>query len=156
MDKRAVVEAFRAVLARDLDAALRMVGDTREEATGSESKAESQYDTRATEASYLAAGQGRRLVALRALGDWLAQLDPGSAHAEVAQGALVEVRRGSVVEWALVGPDGGLAATVDGVEVRMISASSPAGEVLLGKVAGDEDELDTPRGPILVKLLAVR
>jgi transcription elongation GreA/GreB family factor len=155
-DKAAVIDALRRAVSADLDTLARMVGDARDEATGSESRAENQYDTRATEASYLAAGQGRRVVALRGLVDWLGQLDARSAFDAVASGALVCLRRGREIEWVLVGPEGGRAVTVDGIEVKLISARSPAGAALDGLERGDVEEVDTPLGPVEIEILAVR
>lgn len=120
--------ALRDAVARDLAATVRMANDARDEATGTESRAENVYDTRATEASYLAAGQGRRLVGLPALLTWLEQLDGSVRHDEVVPGALVALRRGTVTEWALVGVDTGPTVVVGGVEVRLLSERSPAGE----------------------------
>lgn len=155
-DKARVVDAFRARVAEDLAALRKMAEHARDEATGTESRAENQYDTRATEASYLAAGQGRRLLALRGLADWLAQLDPAPAIERVALGALVALRRASGTEWVLFAPEGGPTVTVDGVEVRLISVHSPTGAVLDGLGSGECDEIDTPRGPVEVEVTTVR
>jgi transcription elongation GreA/GreB family factor len=151
-----VIEALRQAVARDLGAAARMVSDARDEATGSESRAESQYDTRATEASYLAAGQGRRMLALEALADWLAMLDPAVTFEGVATGALVELQRGGATEWVLLAPEGGHSVEVDGVAVNLVSVRSPAGAALAGLAPGDEDEVETPLGPVALAVVNVR
>lgn len=155
-DKARVVAAFRAAVAVDLDASLKIVGAARDEATGGESRAENQYDTRATEASYLAAGQGRRILGLRALAAWLDQLDPGPVVDRIAHGALAGLRRGAAVEWVLFAPEGGGTVAVDGVEIKLISLRSPLGEVLDGLTAGDREEIDTPRGPVELEIVAIR
>lgn len=155
-DKARVVAAFRAQVAQDLAASLKMAAHARDEATGSESRAENQYDTRATEASYLAAGQGRRLLALRALAGWLDQLDPGPPVDRVSIGALVSLRRAGGTEWVLFAPEGGPSVRVDGVEIKLVSARSPTGEVLHGLATGDLEEIETPRGPAEVEVTSVQ
>jgi transcription elongation GreA/GreB family factor len=155
-DKERVLAALRDASARELAAAARMTEAAREEATGSESRAENQYDTRATEASYLAAGQGRRWADLRAFADWLEQVDPRAAAPRVGLGALVGVWRAGATEWVLVAPEGGRSVVVDGVEVRLVSARSPAGEVLEGLEEGETTEVDTPRGPVEIRVARVR
>ena len=146
MDKSRVVAALAAAVSDDLEALAQVTADARDEATGGESKAENKYDTRATEASYLAAGQGERMVALRALADWLGQLDPSLALEIAGQGALVELERDGEPAWVLVGPQGGHSVTVDGQRVLLISEDSPLGRLLIGLQAGDAEELETPRG----------
>ncbi len=139
-----------------LDALARVTADARDEAAGGgESKAEGKYDTRATEASYLAAGQGQRLADLKALAEWLDALDPAVALPVVAPGALVELDRGGEAAWVLVGPQGGHRVNVDGAEVLLVSADSPLGQVLAGLAPGDAEEVDTPRGVQVVEVLSV-
>lgn len=155
MDKTRAVLALREAVVRDLVASQAMTQSARDEATSSESKAENKYDTRATEASYLAAGQGQRLAGLTALADWLGQLEPRAVHHRVAVGALVQLRRGSAREWVLFAPEGGHRASVDGVDVRLLSVRSPTGEVLAGLGAGDIEEIEAPGGLVEVEVIHV-
>ncbi|MBX2799250.1 MAG: GreA/GreB family elongation factor [Myxococcales bacterium] len=143
--KARVVERFRAAVASDLAALAQVTADARSEATGAESHAEGKYDTRATEASYLAAGQGRRLAALKQLAAWLEHLESATI-VEVAVGALVQLHDDRTERWVLVGPVGGPRVEVDGVTVSLISLQSPLGEELDGAEAGDLVEVDSPRG----------
>ena len=153
MTKGAVIAAFQAEVGAQLEAVARVTADARGEATGSESKAEGKYDTRATEASYLAAGQGRRLAALRQLAAWLDQLehseDSGASHA-VQVGSLVLLTGAGgadgVERWVLVGPVGGPSVEVHGTTVQLVSLASPLGASLEDAEAGDELELESPRG----------
>ena len=62
--KSTVIEALRVDAERALETAEQAQSIARDEATSAESKAEGKYDTRATEASYLARGQAERVVAL--------------------------------------------------------------------------------------------
>lgn len=146
MDKSRVVAALAAAVRTDLEALAHATADARDAATSGEARAENKYDTRATEASYLATGQGERLIALRALAEWLGQLDPEAAFDAVGKGALVALERDGEASWVLVGPQGGHSVTVDGRRVLLISGDSPLGQLLAGLQAGDAEELDSPRG----------
>lgn len=146
-DKEAIVVALRATVQQDLDAMAALTQHTREEATGAESRAEGKYDTRATEASYLASGQGRRLAALKHLAAWLVALDPSVSSVAVGLGALVGLERDGQRSWVLIAPEGGHRVTVGAIEVRTISGRSPLGQALAGLQEGDGAEVETPRGP---------
>ena len=69
----------RTTLRAQLAALETMVGASRDEATNAESRPENKYDTRALEASYLAAGQGARLADLKQLVGWIEALS-GDPH----------------------------------------------------------------------------
>jgi transcription elongation GreA/GreB family factor len=155
MDKATVIAALQAAVRSDLDALTRMVAAARDEATSSESKAENKYDTRATEASYLAAGQGKRLAELQALSGWLDQLDAARPHSACGLGALVHLMRDDSEAWILLSPHGGHQARVEGQMVQLVSASAPLGRVLGGLGAGDGEEVDTPRGRQVLEIVAV-
>lgn len=142
-----VIEALRRTIAQDLAAVAKMTAAARAEATSQESKAENKYDTRATEASYLAAGQGRRLESLRSLDAWLAQLDPEAGHERVALGALVRlVEPPKPDRWVLLAPTGGPTVTVRGATVMLLSLDSPLGEALDDAEPDEVVEVDSPQG----------
>jgi transcription elongation GreA/GreB family factor len=102
-----------------------------DEATSPESKAENKYDTRSLESSYLAAGQGARLVELRRLISVL-ELPDRQFH-------LVRVGRAAPGRWYLLLPEGGgRRVTVGGDEVTVITPESPLGASLAGAEEGDE------------------
>jgi transcription elongation GreA/GreB family factor len=127
----------------------------RDEATSAESRPENQYDTRALEASYLAAGQGERLAELRLLAAW-AEVQPDDLADLVEAGALARVEPDhGEPQWVLLAPRGGTELRVGGVPVRLVSVSSPLGSALCGLAAGDVGEVETPRGPQRWTLLAV-
>ena len=74
--KPQVVDALARSANEALEAAERAQAIAADEATSEQSKAEGKYDTRATEASYLARGQAERVVELRELVAWYGRLDP--------------------------------------------------------------------------------
>lgn len=149
-----------AALLTDLEAELRTIervaAMARDEATNAETKAEGKYDTRATEASYLARGQAERIAALRQLYAWYNHLDPTRVLEEprVCLGTLVCIE-GDTTEWVFIAPSGGARATVNGTTIRVISRSSPLGEALDDLEPGDALEVDTPRGLLEYEILTV-
>jgi transcription elongation GreA/GreB family factor len=147
--KQAVVAVLRDALRAELHAVESVAAMARDEASSAETRSEGKYDTRATEASYLARGQAWRVAELRQLTAWYQLFDPNQPlDTPTAQvGALVEVD-GPRRELLFIAPVGGGRIEVDGVSVRVISPSSPMGEGLLELEAGDEFELEGPTGPI--------
>ena len=119
-----------------------MVSMSRDEATNAETRPENKYDTRATDASYLAAGQGQRLIELTQLSDWVARLDPTAAPAAtVAVGSILGMGSNGRVRWVLLAPMVGPTLQVCDAELSVISTVSPLGRALLGLEAGDTTEV---------------
>lgn len=130
MDKRAVVDVLLSQVRDELAGVERMTAAARDEATSPESRPENKYDTRATEASYLAVGQGQRMAALRRLVAFL-ETRPDEL-------ALIEVADARGPAWFLRAPDGGgRRVTVDGVDVVVVTVESPVGAALAGAEVGD-------------------
>jgi hypothetical protein len=138
-------------LRSELDGVERMAAAARDEVGSAESKQEGKYDTRATEASYLARGQAERVVALRRLVGWVDIFTTSpSTRAEV--GALVHVEPGG---WLFMAPDGGHQVSVRDVVVRVVSPRSPLGRAMAGLREDDSFEVDTPNGEVSYDILAV-
>ena len=122
-------------------------------ATDPGSKAESKYDTRNLEASYLATGQARQVDELATsvrIFDALELPDfPDVAAIDV--GALVEVSlRGNALHFLLAPTAGGLEIFHESKEITVLTPSSELYGKLLGLRAGDE--LDAP--PLRVVAIA--
>ena len=129
----------------------------RDEASSEETRSEDEYDTRATEASYLAHGQAWRVVEIRRLLAWFEVFAPnrplGSPVVQV--GALIEIK-GARKELLFIAPIGGTRVTVGGCEVRVISLSSPLGDAIAGMGVGDTTEVDSPRGVLEFEVVSVQ
>jgi len=151
-----VVSAILAKVQEELQAMESIAGSARDEATSSETKAEGKYDTRATEASYLARGQAWRIVELRRLMAWLQMRDWANDLAEsvVQVGALVEIE-GTRQELVFLAPIGGTKVQIDGQIVRVISPSSPLGEAMVELEAGDAFEFESPRGRLAYEITSI-
>jgi transcription elongation GreA/GreB family factor len=151
LDKRAIVEKVRGVLAKEIDVLRQSAAAAREGATHEQAKPESDKDTRAIEASYLAGAQAGRLRVLEAADKRLEFLDlrdfkPGDP---VAPGALVEVDvDGKRSHYFVADAAGGTKVELGGVEVAVLTPEAPLAQSLLGKKTGDSFER-TVRGEAL-------
>lgn len=157
LDKSRVIAAIVTTLQESLQAVERIAQMARDETTGGESKAEGKYDTRATEASYLARGQAWRIAELRQLFAWFdnleatAPIDPPT----VRVGALVELQ-GEQQEVVFIAPVGGTQVVVDTRTIRVISPASPLGCAMAELEAGDAFEFTTPKGLLSYAVVSVR
>lgn len=120
MNRKDVMTAVAKAFAVELDGVERMAALATAEATSSESKSEGKYDTRATEASYLARGQAERVGALRRLVSWFEQ-DIIVQTKHVAISSLVHVDDDGTQAWWLMLPDGGgRKIDVDGTDRKSV------------------------------------
>lgn len=145
MNKPRVLQRIIETLEIDLDVAIRAAQTAYETATHEENIAENKYDTLGLEASYLAAGQARRVEEIR---QSLTQyrnltLKPFDELRGIQSGDLIVLESASgVARQLFLGPDAaGLKVSVDEGLVTVITARAPLGQTLLGKFDGDEVEI---------------
>jgi hypothetical protein len=156
MNRDAVVRAICATLAQELESIERVAAMARDEVASEESKQESKYDTRATEASYLARGQAWRIAELRQIASWFDRLDPLRPASEAAGlGSLVHVT-GHRDAWLFLAPIGGPRVQLDGQVVRVISPESPLGGALMGLEQDEAFEINSPQGRVEYEVVVVR
>lgn len=145
MNKTLLQQLILDRLQADLALARRAALSAYEAATHEENIAENKYDTLGLEASYLAAGQARRVEEIRqAVAAWEnLRLRPFDAQRGIQLGALVwlaDALGGG--QCLFLGPDGaGLKVRLEGQEVRVISPHAPLGQRLIGRGVDDEIEL---------------
>ena len=157
LSKRRIVDVFHVRAEEALLTAERAQAIAHDEATSEESKSEGKYDTRATEASYLARGQAERVVKLRALVRWFEQLDIDTRHERIGIGSLVVLDgEGREPQTLLVCPMGGEKLAIDGAEVRTISLASPLGRAMAKLEEGDDVELAAAGQTTQLEILSVQ
>ena len=145
MNKHSVHQLILDKLRIALDIAERAAQTAYETATHEENIAENKYDTLGLEASYLAAGQAKRVEEIKqAL--TLCQNLPLRAYDDqrgIEIGALLGLEdENGRQQWLFLAPDGaGLKVDVVGQPVTVITPRSPLGKSLLGKFEGDEVEI---------------
>jgi transcription elongation GreA/GreB family factor len=144
MNKRAIIKKIIARLTDELEIYFRAAKFSRAEATHESSKAESKYDTRGLEASYLARGQSKQAAELEAAIAEFEKLPAKkfAAAEPIGLGALVELETGGENLFYFIGPlAGGTEVLHDRKEILAITPQSPLGEQLLGKKSGDKLQL---------------
>jgi transcription elongation GreA/GreB family factor len=120
----------------------------RDFATDQEFKAESKYDTRALEASYLASAEAKRVEELKLEIQILEEVDVDQSRklGEISIGAMVDLsHHGQVRQYFLIPSAGGSMIKIQETTVLVVSVFSPIGDALLGLKAGDEFEVGTPK-----------
>ncbi|GFZ58311.1 elongation factor GreAB [Pseudomonas amygdali pv. eriobotryae] len=141
MNKQDVLQSIIDKLEIDLDIAQRAAQTAYETATHEENIAENKYDTLGLEASYLAAGQARRVEEIRqslaAYRKW--SLKPFDESRGIQTGDLVAVEALSgQTQYLFLGPDAaGLKVSAGEHLVTVITAKAPLGQSLLGKFEDD-------------------
>lgn len=147
--KATIIELIRLELRTRLERLSKAALEAHAAATDPGSKAESKYDTRNLEASYLASGQAKQVEELAEavrIFEGLAVPDFGVEDA-IEAGALVEVEQGDETRWFLLAPvAGGLEILHEGMEITLLTPESPLYRKLVGLRAGDF--LDAP--PLMI------
>lgn len=139
MDKRALIQKIIAKLLSELEVYFRAAQASRAEATDEQSKAESKYDTRGLEASYLARGQSKQAAELEVAIEEFRKLDPHvfSPGEAISIGALVELDTNGERAFYFVGPRaGGTEVILDQNEICVITPQSPLGAQLMEQRQG--------------------
>jgi transcription elongation GreA/GreB family factor len=145
VNKQTVLQCIVEKLQVDLEVAVRAAQTAYETATHEENIAENKYDTLGLEASYLAAGQARRVEEIRQslIHCRNLALKPFDDQRGIQTGDLITLLADNGAEQQLfLGPDAaGLKISVDEQWITVITARSPLGQSLLGKLDGDEVEV---------------
>jgi transcription elongation GreA/GreB family factor len=142
LNKSAVLQCIVERLQGDLDVAVRAAQTAYETATHEENIAENKYDTLGLEASYLAAGQARRVEEIRQSLSLCRQLvlKPFDEQRGIQTGDLIALQADNGTQQLLfLAPDAaGLKVSVEEQSITVITPRAPLGENLLGKLDGDE------------------
>ncbi|WP_411826436.1 transcription elongation factor GreAB [Luteolibacter sp. AS25] len=144
--KADLLEIIRSELRGQLDRLARAASAAHAAATDPGSKAESKYDTRSLEESYLATGQARQVRELAANLQAFDNIKPRAFDNddEIDAGALVETKRKGQRKAAyffLAPAAGGLEVMLGKKEITLLSPESPLYQNLLGKFTGDTLEM---------------
>ena len=141
--KAEILEKIRLELRAQLDRLAKAALEAHAAATDPGSKAESKYDTRNLEASYLASGQAKQVEDLAEavrIFEGLA-LDNFGMEDAIDAGALVEVEIGDEPQFFLLVPAaGGVVIPHDGMDLTLLTPESGLYRKLLGKKVGDSLE----------------
>jgi transcription elongation GreA/GreB family factor len=143
--KRLVLAGLIAQLEADLAAMTKAARDAHAAATHEEAKPENDKDTRALEASYLAAGQAERVRELEGAIKALGRLEVRALGegAIISASALITLEDddGAESTYFLAPHGGGLRVALADGAVQVLTPQSPLGQALLGRTRGDVVEL---------------
>lgn len=124
--------------------------DAAEGATHAEAKPENDKDTRAIEASYLAAGQAERFRQLEASLKVLRGLElpelPKTAPIAATAVVTLEDEDGELTRFLMLPSFGGVVLEHEGQKVQVVTPPSPLGAALLGRTRGETIELRAKAG----------
>ena len=143
--KAALLDRIRKHLNDRLDRLSQAARDAHAAATDPGSKAESKYDTRSLEASYLASGQAKQVdEAADAVGLFAnLKLPDFDIDDPIDAGALVELDLdGESTHFLLVPAAGGVSIEDEGREITLLTPASGLYRKLLGRKVGDS--IDDP------------
>ncbi len=126
-------------------------------ATHEEAKSEDKHDTRATEASYLAKGQAKRVAELEAtLIEFQRYLENARPFTEPVEGALLELETDGRVSHSFFAKSaGGAQVKVSGASITVLTRSSPLGQMVAEASLNEEMEVETKNGLKTYRLKAI-
>jgi len=142
-DKAAILALIIERLRADLAIAEQAVSIARDTATHADVQGSSRYETMGLEASYLAQGQGVRLLEVERALACFTRLELPEASQTIAISSLIHLtdENGSTQLLWLASDAGGLKVKYEGMSITVITPKSPLGRALIGKAAGDSLEI---------------
>ncbi|MBX3189132.1 MAG: GreA/GreB family elongation factor [Labilithrix sp.] len=148
--KRLLIDGLLAQIEEEIARMTKAHADARQAATHEEAKPENDKDTRALEASYLAAGQAERVRELETAVKVLSGLDlvELGETTPICASAVVTLRDDDDDEatYFMCPHGGGTRLSLEGASVQVVTPQSPLGKALLGRTEGDVIELRAKAG----------
>ncbi|WP_072660644.1 GreA/GreB family elongation factor [Mariprofundus micogutta] len=144
MDKSKILNLIINQLRADLSVLEQAVEIARDTATHADCLGSSKYETMGLEASYLAQGQGTRLLAVERSLVWFKSLECTEPTSTIALSSLVDLvddTGDSQMLW-LAAEAGGLKVRYAEMEITIVTTRSPLGRALIGKEAGDDLQIN--------------
>ena len=152
INKKHLIELIINSLQHDLAKATMAAKEAHAAATNDQSVAETQYDTLAIEAGYLAEGQSRRIIEIKSsikiFKNMLTTLTLSESNSMVANiGCLIQLAGDEpLAHWFFLAPSaGGLRIPLEQQHITLITPQSPMGEALIGKEEGEDIDIGFSR-----------
>jgi len=156
LHKQGVFDSIQAKLSQDILVAAEAVKIARDTATHKDCLGSSKYETMGTEASYLAQGQGIRLLDLeRALAYFKQLIVSPNNTASLGAVIRIESEEGKQQTFCLAADAGGLQVVFAQQSITVITPQSPMGRAMFGKAAGDSFTLTIAGKTLSYELLMV-
>jgi len=141
--KELLVQKVITYLRQELSILLAAAENAHLAAIDEQSVAETQYDTLAIEASYLAEGQSRRVLELRQSIELFQKLIIKENFQTISLGALVKLAQDEEnSHWFFIAPAAaGFKTNIENRKVTLVTPNAPMGKALLGKEVDDDIEV---------------
>ncbi|MBG08950.1 MAG: hypothetical protein CME68_09345 [Halobacteriovoraceae bacterium] len=149
MNKDDILIKLEGLLLEKIEKAEEVYQSSYEYTTKGDVKSDGKYDTRGTEAGYLAGAQKKRMEELKNDLKRLKAipLEAYSSAQGVAVGSLLELECEEKTSHYFISPSiGGETLKIEGTPIQIISQNSPISVASLGLDQNDSFELETPRG----------
>jgi len=157
MNKQTIVQLIIRQLEADIQVAQQAVDIARDTATHKDCLGSSKYETMGTEASYLAKGQGERLLELQRALAYFKQADIQPRDCIKPLSLLIlEDEGGNSHTYLLAGDAGGLKVCHEKHMITVITAQAPLGKALLGKQVGDDVEIQVAGKAVCYEVLSIQ
>ncbi|MDQ6992134.1 MAG: GreA/GreB family elongation factor [Mariprofundus sp.] len=155
INKQAILTLIIEQLKTDLTISEKALQIARETAVHSDCMGSSRYETMGLEASYLAQGQGTRLLEVERALTYFKQLIVVETVTTIGLSSLIELEddQGDRQLLWLAADAGGLKIRYDNRPVTVITPRAPLGRALVGKEKGDEFECNINGQSRLYKIL---
>jgi transcription elongation GreA/GreB family factor len=146
--KQKIIHEIRLKFTNELTQLEEVASTAKSLATDSEFKAEDRFDTRATEAGYLAGAQQRRVEELKQELELIDHIDLNLAKKDlVSIGSIVSLKTSDVTKDYFLAPtSGGLLLNIDGRVILVVSTFSPIGKEAIGLAVNDCFVVELPSG----------
>ncbi len=158
--KQQLVSEIMTHLRTELLLAMEAANNAHQAAVDEQSIAETQYDTLAIEASYLAEGQSKRVLEYQqALNSYqVLSLPEFNEHSAIKLGALIQLAKDNLCKhWFFIGPyAGGFRSNIAEQQITVITPQSPMAKALLGKQQGDDIEIALGDEKLIDEIIAVQ
>jgi len=149
IDKQHILDLIIEQLRADLKVCEGAVAIARDTATHSDALGSSRYETMGVEASYLAQGQGLRLLEVERSLAWFNQVKLAEAGGIIRLSSLVSLldEQGETQLLWLAADAGGMKIEHAGNGITVITPKSPLGKAMLGKHEGDSFDINIAGKP---------
>lgn len=159
MNKSLIIKAIISHIEEELDRAIIAANEARSAAIDDESVAETQYDTLAIEASYLAEGQSKRVQSFQNAIEHYQQMQLKNYDQDtpINLGALVQIAHDQEKNhWFFIGPDGGgFRCQIGDKHITLVTPQSPIGKAFMGKYLDDEIALTIGQTKVTNTIIAI-
>jgi len=141
--KKLLIQKVISYLQQELSILLEAAENAHLAATDEQSVAETQYDTLAIEASYLAEGQSRRVLELSQSIVLFQKLVIKENFLTISLGALVKLAQDEEnSHWFFLAPAAaGFKTSIEDKNITVVTPNAPMGKALLGKEIDDDIEV---------------